>query len=178
MTMINIGGKHLSSITGIKKGDLQPNAVDVRLDKAFEMGSDTFILTNEIKEHRLKFEIFPDADGYFFFSKDKCYEIIMENVVMIGENESGFVIVRSTLNRNGLFITSGLYDSSYFGPIAACLHVNSGPAKIKKGTRIGQFVLFEAEQLGDGYNGDYGFNKDGTVKEMEKQLNVISNTAT
>ena len=39
----------------------------------------------------------------------------MENIVSIEEGYAGFVITRSTLNRNGVFITSGLYDSGYHG---------------------------------------------------------------
>ena len=73
------------------------------------------------------------------------YEIIMEGEITIGPDEAGWVITRSTLNRNGLFITSGLYDSGYQGVMAGALHVNVGPAVIRKGTRVGQFLLFKAE---------------------------------
>ena len=39
--------------------------------------------------------------------------------------------------------------------MAGALHVNVGPAKIYKGTRVGQFLLFKAESLTQ-YDGDYG----------------------
>jgi len=87
----------------------------------------------------------------------------MEGIVSIGEDEAGWVITRSTLNRNGLFITSGLYDSGYEGVMAGALHVNGGPAKIKKGTRVGQFLMFKAESLSS-YDGDYGVGKDHDQK--------------
>ena len=79
----------------------------------------------------------------------------MEGEITIGPNEAGFVITRSTLNRNGIFITSGLYDSGYSGVMAGALHVNVGNAAIKQGTRVGQFLLFEAESLNQ-YAGSYG----------------------
>jgi deoxycytidine triphosphate deaminase len=93
----------------------------------------------------------------------KRYEVIFEGIVDIKEGEAGWVITRSTLNRNGLFLTSGLYDSGYTGVMAGCLHVTSGPARIKKGTRLGQFILFEAESLSS-YDGDYGVGKEHDEK--------------
>ena len=87
----------------------------------------------------------------------------MENIITIGEGEAGWVITRSTLNRNGVFITSGLYDSGYCGVMAGALHVNVGPMKIKRGTRVGQFLLFKSETL-KLYDGDYGANKQHDVK--------------
>ena len=64
---------------------------------------------------------------------------------------------QSTLNRNGLFITSGLYDSGYHGVMAGALHVKAF-ARIKKGTRVGQFLLFKSQSLKK-YDGDYGIGK-------------------
>jgi deoxycytidine triphosphate deaminase len=92
----------------------------------------------------------------------------MENIIRVGEGEAGWVITRSTLNRNGCFITSGLYDSSYHGTMAAVLHITFGTARIKKGTRIGQYLSFDAEMLHE-YNGSYGFNKDGNPKKDEEK---------
>jgi deoxycytidine triphosphate deaminase len=39
--------------------------------------------------------------------------------------------------------------------MAGALHVNVGNAAIKQGTRVGQFLLFEAESLNQ-YAGSYG----------------------
>ena len=82
----------------------------------------------------------------------------MEGEITIGPDEAGWVITRSTLNRNGLFITSGLYDSGYQGVMAGALHVNVGDALIAKGTRVAQFLLFKSEALSS-YDGDYGTGK-------------------
>ena len=91
------------------------------------------------------------------------YEVIMANEIVVGDNEAGWVITRSTLNRNGVFLTSGLYDSGYDGVMAAVLHVTCGDARIKKGTRIGQYLSFDAEMLSK-YDGDYGNNKQHDEK--------------
>ena len=65
--------------------------------------------------------------------------------------------------RNGLFLTSGLYDSGYNGVMAGVLHVGVGAARIKKGTRIGQYLNFKAEALSS-YDGDYGIGKEHDKK--------------
>ena len=153
-------------LTGVQHGDSQPNAVDLRVKKIFEINKKSpFIISEEDKTHRGSTEVQPDEEGWFNLERG-TYEIIMENVVSVGEGYAGFVITRSTLNRNGLFITSGLYDSGYHGVMAGCLHVRVGPAKIKKGTRVGQFLLFEAETLSM-YDGSYGIGKQHDNKYGE-----------
>jgi len=152
-----LGPNSRSILTNVKEGDSQPNAVDLRLDKVFAINKNAFEISNEHKNHRGSEELLPDAEGYFNLEVGE-YEVVMENVITVGENEAGWVITRSTLNRNGLFITSGLYDAGYCGLMAGCLHVTTGPARIKKGTRVGQYLSFDSESL-SAYDGDYGLNK-------------------
>ena len=150
-----------STLTNLREEDIQPNAVDLRVDKILRMEHLKLFTIGEengkeIKQHRTTSEIYPDDDGYWFLNPGS-YEIVMENIINVGSNEAGWVITRSTLNRNGLFITSGLYDSGYNGVMAGALHVTA-PAKIKKGTRVGQFLLFRSQALKK-YDGDYGLGK-------------------
>lgn len=161
--------KHIASetsrsrLTNVHEEDIQPNAVDLRLDKVFKIKRDLFEISNEDKKHRgTEYELQPNDDGYFFLEPGH-YEVVMENIIEVGQDEAGWVITRSTLNRNGLFITSGLYDSGYHGVMAGVLHVTIGPAKIKKGTRIGQYLSFDAEMLKK-YNGSYGINSEHDKK--------------
>lgn len=146
----------------LKPEDIQPNAVDVRVDKVFKINDTTFTIDEESKQHRGSNELSVDQDGYFNLEPG-AYEVIMEGIVRIGRGEAGWVITRSTLNRNGLYITSGLYDSGYEGVMAGVLHVTCGPARIKQGTRIGQFLLFESDTV-KMYDGDYGVNSDHDKK--------------
>jgi deoxycytidine triphosphate deaminase len=162
--MKHIMGKYSrSTLTSVKDGDIQPNAVDLRLDKVFKINEELFEISNEHKKHRgTEYELKPNNEGYFFLEPGN-YEVVMENIIQVGRNEAGWVITRSTLNRNGLFLTSGLYDSGYHGVMAGVLHVTIGPARIKKGTRIGQYLSFDAESLST-YDGDYGIGKDHDKK--------------
>lgn len=156
-----------TKLNNVNKSDIQPNAVDLRIAKVYEMTHDLFEISEDHKKHRgTSHELKPGTDGYFYLPVGQ-YEIVMENIIQVGHGEAGWVITRSTLNRNGLFLTSGLYDSGYHGVMAAVLHVTQGPARIKQGTRVGQYLSFKAETLSL-YNGDYGFNKDHDKKYGEQ----------
>ena len=160
--MIHIlGEKSNSRLTAVQRGDSQPNAIDLRLGKVFAINNSVFELSEEGKKHRGTVEIVPYADWYNL--GEGTYEVVMENIVNIGPDEAGWVITRSTLNRNGVFITSGLYDSGYNGVMAGAMHVRGGPFRIKKGTRVAQFLLFKAEAL-TLYNGSYGLNSEHDKK--------------
>jgi hypothetical protein len=52
--------------------------------------------------------------------------------------------------------------------MAGALHVTSGPFKTKEGTRLGQFLLFEAESLSM-YDGDYGLGKEHDKKYKQEK---------
>lgn len=158
-----MGTNSRSSLSEVRKGDTQPNAVDLRLGKIFRIKSDIFEISNEHKKHRgTDAALEPDSDGYYNLEPGE-YEVVMENIIHVGPHEAGWVITRSTLNRNGVFITSGLYDSGYHGVMAGVLHVTVGPCRIKEGTRIGQYLSFDAEMMHH-YDGDYGIGKQHDEK--------------
>ena len=160
--MIHIKGSAKTTLTNVQLEDIQPNAIDLRVGKIFKINSNEFIIDEEQKIHRGSTEINVQEDGYFHLEPGS-YEVIMENAINVADNEAGFVITRSTLNRNGVFITSGLYDSGYYGIMAGVMHVNCGIMKIKPGTRIGQYLCFNSEAL-HSYDGDYGLNKEHDKK--------------
>lgn len=153
-----------SSLSKFDNDQVQPNAIDLRVDKIFQSYSQVFVISEEEKSHRESKEIHP-ADEWWRLEVGS-YEIIMQGIVTLADDEAGWVITRSSLNRNGCFITSGLYDSGYSGVMAGVLHVNNGPVRIKRGTRVGQFLLFKAEALNQ-YDGDYGVGKQHDQKYGE-----------
>lgn len=155
MSMKNIASeKSSSTLTNVQPEDVQPNAVDLRLGKVLWIASNTFTIDEDQKIHRGTVEMRLDDDGYYRLEPGH-YEVVMENKITVGDGEAGWVITRSTLNRNGVFLTSGLYDAGYKGTMAGVMHVTIGPMRIKPGTRIGQYLSFEAQTL-HLYNGSYG----------------------
>lgn len=167
-----MGKESKSSLTNVQEGDVQPNAVDLRLGKVLMIEPNLFEISEEGKTHRGSIEVEPDAEGWYELPRG-TYEVVMENVIEVGEGEAGWVITRSTLNRNGCFLTSGLYDSMYRGAMAGCLHVEVGTVRIKRGTRIGQYLSFTAEML-HGYNGSYGFDSSGALRPDEEKYHKRS----
>jgi deoxycytidine triphosphate deaminase len=149
----------LSNVLGT---DVTPNALDLRVAKVMRINSNAFMLSEDEKQHRGSIEEKVDESGWWVLQPGS-YEIVMENIVTVADGEAGIVIPRSTLNRNGVFITTGLYDSGYQGAMAACMHVTSGTFFLKKGTRVAQYLILASEQAGV-YNGSYGLGKDHDKK--------------
>jgi deoxycytidine triphosphate deaminase len=158
--MVHIMGKNTtSSLTNVQQKDIQPNAVDLRVGKIFQIIDDNdFTIDEEQKIHKGSEPVPVFEDGFWYLYQG-AYEIIMENEIEVGHDECGFVSTRSSLNRNGVFLTSGLYDSGYKGVMAGVIHIRAGRMKIKPGTRVGQFLCFKSETMGS-YDGDYGTGKE------------------
>lgn len=165
-----MGSDSRSKLTNVKEGDVQPNAVDLRLGKVFKISQSTFIIDEKDKKHRGSYEMLPDKDGYYNLPEGH-YEVVMENMIVVGDKEAGWVITRSTLNRNGVFLTSGLYDSGYDGVMAGMMHVTCGPMRVQRGTRIGQYLSFNAEALHK-YDGSYGRGKQHDIKYQTEAYNA------
>lgn len=163
MSMIHIHSDESgSSLTEVQEKDVQPNAVDLRLGKVFKIEDKPFLIDEDQKKHRGSTELVPDVSGYYVLEPGH-YEVIMQNEIDVAPGEAGFVITRSTLNRNGVHLTSGLYDSGYKGVMAGVMHVTCGVMQVKPGTRIGQYLNFASETLGS-YEGSYG-----SISEHDKK---------
>lgn len=172
MSMIHIGLDCTDSkLTNVQRGDQQPNAVDLRVAKVFRILSETFHLSETKKVHRGSVEMelmhiidkdTGESEPYWYLEPGS-YEVIMENQIDVAAGEAGFVITRSTLIRNGVFLTSGLYDSGYKGVMAAVMHVRCGSMRLGVGTRIGQYLSFTA-QTASLYTGSYGHGTEDDKK--------------
>ena len=149
-------------ITGtIADNTIQPNAIDFTLDKLFNIDHDMqFIVSEQEKCMRGSKEIeaqYEPENFYHWWSLEAktSYDAMSSMYVKLPEGIACNLIIRSTFNRNGIFLTSGLYDSGYEGHIGFAIHNNSGPAKIATGTRVGQIMFVEsdsAKMYAGGYN--------------------------
>ena len=137
------------------KNRVQPNAFDFKISRVFRFKTDLFVLNeNDSKTHRQQEEVFPDENGFWTLTEGD-YNVLTDVECEISEGEAGFVIQRSSLNRNGIFLTSGLYDSGFDNIVGCVMHVcGNGVFKVQRGSRIGQFILTKAETL-KLYNGSY-----------------------
>jgi len=160
----------INPLTAIEEGwisgtfndnNIQPNAIDFTLDRLFTINhEEAFIISEDDKYIRGGEEIKPledENDDRLYWPIDirTSYDGMSDMFVELPVGVACMLIVRSTFNRNGIFITSGLYDSGFEGHIGFIIHNMSGPAKIAAGTRIGQIMFIQSENAkmyASGYN--------------------------
>lgn len=145
---------------------IQPNAIDFTLDKLFAIDPCTpFFLSEKSKQMRKFVEMepksYPDANGElaWHLRYGTAYDGMSNMYVEVPEGVAVKLIIRSTLNRNGIFLTSGLYDSGFKGNIGFILHNRGGEAYIAPGTRVGQIEFYKSDSAGlyaGGYNTSEG----------------------
>lgn len=156
---------------------ISPNAIDFDITQCRMLDDQgVFIITNTLKQHVASVKMRPisnpsllsplatesttpgDASepGFFGILGHECVDFMSSMYANIPAGVCAWLIVRSSLNRNGLFITSGLYDQGFSGPVAGMLH-NRRPreAFIQHGTRIGQIVFSTSDDSNIMYAGGY-----------------------
>ena len=143
-----------TEVTNIDDTMIQPNTVDLRVDKVYRIGAGPMHIDEEEKIHRKSIEIFPDEDGNFLLSPG-CYEIQSNQQVEIAEGEIALVLGRSTFNRNGVLIISSIYDSGFKDYAGATVYNIGGETTVKPNTRFAHLIIAKAESLHK-YDGDYG----------------------
>lgn len=149
-------------VTGIadEETQVQPNAIDFTLDKIFVIEErNDFVISEAGKKMRggAQLGTVPDrrtGANFWHLMSRTSYDGMSNVFVRVPENVVVELIIRSTFNRNGIFLTSGLYDSGFEGNIGFVLHNMSGGAVIGEGTRVGQVKFIEA-QSADMYKGGY-----------------------
>lgn len=157
---------------------IQPNAIDFTINRVFtsRLSAVPFKVADVVVDGVVKTvkqfpefeELTPaeDADPkydrvpLFYLPAGESYDFLSDFYVEVPEGVAALLIVRSTFNRGGVFVTSGLYDSGYKGNIGAALHNRGGTsAFVGKGTRVGQIIFVQSESVGlytGGYNTEAG----------------------
>lgn len=156
-------------LRGVEEADIQPNAIDIPVNKVFTLLQHTpFILRKDGKTHRTRREAEVDVrDGIRFWRLTSgAYDFMSDVYVEVPEGVCGWLITRSTLNRNGIIAHSGLYDSGYKGHLSGSLYVIGGLSLIEEGARVAQFVLGQSNSAGL-YSGGYN-TAEGEIAEQLK----------
>jgi len=171
---------------------IQPNAIDFTLDKAFTINDEVPFYVSETQKHmkgsspytpheisvlryshKLNdgFKVYekiekPKETGWTIVPGNKL-DCLSDLYCDLPKGISAMLIVRSTLARNGLILTSGLYDSGFQGHVGFVLHNNSVTiASIAQGTRVGQIIFVESDAAGL-YDGSYKHD-EGTDLEYQQ----------
>ena len=85
----------------------------------------------------------------------KCKNILLNEQIELPANLCGELKIRSTYSRQGIFLSSGFWDSGFKGTLGCTLYNMSDKIIIiPQNERICQFVCLEAESASL-YNGKY-----------------------
>lgn len=154
-------------LRGVRDIDAQltPNAIDITIDRIDQVHThNKFIITaDDKKHHRGSSQMLSvphrDGSGDYWHLDNGIYDWSSSMYVEIPEGYAGWIIVRSSFNRNGIFLTSGLYDQNFKGHLAGMLHNRGGEAWVQPGSRIGQFLIVRSEDTGILYQGGYSVDE-------------------
>jgi deoxycytidine triphosphate deaminase len=140
---------------------VSPNAIDFTVDKMFTIAfHNQFVISEKGKQMRGGGPYLPIVDrasgmDFWKIKPDAIVDCLSDMYVTIPDGVACQLIIRSTFSRNGLFLTSGIYDSGFAGHIGFGLHNPQGATTIAPGTRIGQIIFVEstnALSYAGGYN--------------------------
>lgn len=143
---------------------ISPNAIDFTVDIIHGVHTQNqFIINENGKAHRGGNLIHPIVDRQskeeYWNLTSTLYDGTSKMSVVVPEGIVSWCIPRSTLNRNGMFILSGLYDSGFSGSLGFMLYNLGGQTKLGVGTRVGQIIFATSENANmyeGGYNTEHG----------------------
>lgn len=143
---------------------IQQNGIDVTCDTLVELEKSNFILLKDgVARHRDTKEA---GKGEFAVEGvDRpvvCFELDHSVYYNFGSNfkidvKEGYMAtltVRSSLNRNAVLVTSGVWDTGYRGTVGGTIHNQAGITHIEVGARVAQIVFFRADSA-KLYDGQY-----------------------
>lgn len=131
------------------KENIQQSGIDVRLDRVLSVTAPAEIgISSRVVSHHSV----PMA-GDWYELPIGTYDFQCIEYVEIPRHCCALLIQRSSLNRLGAFITTGLYDNSFHNYIGGILHL-AHPMRIQRGTRIAQIIFIKSESRRQ-YKGKY-----------------------
>lgn len=161
-----------TDFTGDVEKYIQPNGIDFTLDRLWLVDSFTVAFMSEEKRifkpttevNGLKmYAEGGDENEYFTLHQNNSYDFTSKFKVNLPAGVCATLLVRSSLNRVAVGLTSGLFDAGFNGNIAGHLRCFAGSVIIAKGTRVGQIVFhsaFVSNDESDLYQGIYN-NREG-----------------
>lgn len=158
---------------------LSPNAIDFTLDAVSEMKttpSGLFISKDKKQTRMLNcVPLLPHYSNIYntilwTLEAGQSYDCMSDFYVNLPTGVGAELIVRSSLNRNNIVISSGFFDSGFFGHIGCVLsnRNQSESVHIERGVRVGQIKFIESDSS-DLYKGGYS-HKQGTHWQSPEQL--------
>lgn len=152
-------------LRGVPLDHVQPNAVDIRASELYKVRcTGDFELYHDKKRHRARDKVVGTAGAPWSLKSNNVYDFVSSAYVEMPEGVVGWLVTRSTLNRNGVFVLSGLYDSGFRGHINGMLYNLVGHTLIQPESRVAQFIMASSDSFGK-YIGSYN-TAEGELPEQ------------
>ena len=160
-------------VQGIHNQDVQvqPNAIDFTLDKAYSVLHRPFCIAldrngNEEKwmrggEELQTFDshLSPAHAPVWTIDGGDMIDCLSDMYVEVPDDVAVMLVPRSSITRNGLFLTCGLYDTGFKGHLGFLLHNrHKQKAFLGPGIRVGQCMFVAADSVGQ-YAGGWNHEK-------------------
>lgn len=144
---------------------IQQNGIDVDCDRIWDLNFKSIpLIGKEISSKPNPKELLPSNISFaskelggkevgWVLEKGKVYSFESSFNVNIPADMCGWVIGRSTFNRQGILIRSGFYDAGFNNKIGATIYCFNNIV-LEKNARIAQIVLAKGDSASM-YNGQY-----------------------
>ena len=145
-------------IKNVGENCLQPNSIDVRINKLFRItqgltiGIDTKSPASWVEE-----DVY-NEEHFFYLDAFTPYQFEGIERINVPKNVCMRLYMRSTLGRQGVFIGASFWDAGFSNYIGAAIYPFRA-AQIQKGSRIAQVVFMEAPSC-KLYTGQYNKKND------------------
>lgn len=144
-------------MNGVVDKQIQPVGVDLTIGEIYDISDvSTFELVGNNKVHRNRDEVTTRYIGNdeVYELEEGWYNVMYNEAVDIPKTVMGLVLPRSTLMRNGVMVTSAVWDPGYKGAGYGGLYVPYRTL-FGVGERIAQIVFMEVRNTTGTYNGEY-----------------------
>lgn len=154
MSIINPKEFAQKYLQNYNESDLAQVGLDVRISRLYKLDNTSPARVNEKKRTFSKRSLVEPIDKEYILFPGNVYEFESDITVAMPANAAGLIIHRSSLLRNGVTVTSGVWDPLFGGNLNGFLFPQAGIVAIGEHERVGQFVVWEASAC-SGYNGIY-----------------------
>lgn len=141
-------------VTPVDAVQVQPNGVDLTLDRVF-MQQSTGRLSQSGKTigERTEYGFETQGPRDLYALDEGGYILRYAETVQIPEDHIGFILPRSSLMRNSCMLNTAVWDAGYEGRGEGLLQVHH-PIELERRARVAQLVIAAADHSGT-YDGAY-----------------------
>jgi len=137
-------------ISNVLEDTIQPNGIDLTISTIqTPQLPDKIVISQKILPSFIEYlptEVVNGCPAWLLSPEESPYFLInCDQMVSIPSDVIGLIIKRSTLNRTGTIIQSGLYDSGFRGRVGFTV-IPTVPIYVFPGSRLAQFVFMTSDE--------------------------------